>query len=308
MTDQGSPAPVSPSSPSAAVAAWAEGGELVTVGEHRVWCKRIPATRDVGNPVMLVLHGFPTSSFDWRLVIDRLGAERDIVVLDLLGFGLSDKPDHRYGLRGYADGVEAVAAHLGLTHVDLVTHDIGDSVGGEVLARSREATLGFTIGRRILTNGSIYMDLAQLTFGQQFLLGLPDERNDQVGADGGESFRNGVAATFASASLVDPAELEALAELARRQDGLAMLPRTIRYIEDRRADERRFTGAIEAHPSPVGLVWGDRDPVAVYAMAERFVTVRPRTELVTLEGVGHYPMLEAPDRFAEAVIGLLDRS
>jgi len=278
------------------------------VGEHRVWCKRIPATREVGNAPLLVLHGFPTCSFDWRLVVDRLGAERDVVVLDLLGFGLSDKPDQRYGLRSYADGVEAVAAHLGLTHVDLVTHDIGDSVGGEVLARSLEGTLGFTVGRRVLTNGSIYMELVQLTFGQQFLLGLPDERNELVGADGGESFRNGVAATFAPGSVVDAEELEALSELARRQDGLAMLPRTIRYIEDRRAEERRFTGAIEAHPSPVGLVWGDQDPVAVHAMAERFVTVRPGTELVTLEGVGHYPMLEAPDRFAEAVIGLLDRS
>lgn len=303
MSELGSTAPVS-----AAVAAWEAGGEMVVVADgHRVWCKRIPAAREAGNVALLVLHGFPTCSFDWRLVADRLGAERDLVLVDLLGFGLSDKPDHRYGLRGYADGVEAVVSHLGLTHVDLVTHDIGDSVGGEVLARSLEGTLDFTIGRRVLTNGSIYMDLVQLTFGQQFLLGLPDERNDLVGADGGESFRNGVAATFAPGSAVDPEELEALAELARRQGGLAMLPRTIRYIEDRRAEERRFTGAIEAHPSAVGLVWGDQDPVAVHAMAERFVSVRPGTELVTLEGVGHYPMLEAPDRFAEAVLGLLDR-
>jgi pimeloyl-ACP methyl ester carboxylesterase len=85
-----------------------------------------------------------------------------------------------------------------------------------------------------------------------------------------------------------------------------MLPRTIRYIEDRRAEERRFTGAIEEHPSPVGVVWGDRDPVAVHAMAERFATVRTDAPLTTLDGVGHYPMLEAPERFAAAVLELLD--
>lgn len=292
--------------PSAAVADWAAGGELVTAGDHQVWCKRLRAGRDAGRPPLLVIHGFPTCSFDWRLVIDRLSAERDVVVLDLLGFGLSDKPDLRYGLRGYADGVEAVAAHLGLDHVDLVTHDLGDSVGGEVLARSLEGTLGFTIGRRVLTNGSIYMELVQLTVGQELLLGLPDAKEDLVGADGGVAYQGGVAGTFAAASVVDPAELEGLAELARRRGGLSLMPRTIRYIEDRRAEEARFTGAIEDHPSPVGVVWGDQDPVAVHAMAERFVERRPGTVLTTLEGVGHYPMLEAPGPFAEAVLAHLD--
>ena len=95
------------------------------------------------------------------------------MLVDHLGFGCSDKPDLRYGLRRYADGAEAALAHLGIDHVDLLTHDLGDSVGGELLARSLEGTLGFTVGRRVLTNGSIYMDLVELTLGQQLLLGLP---------------------------------------------------------------------------------------------------------------------------------------
>ncbi len=300
-----SASPAAAAAPAEAVAAWEAGGERVAAGEHQVWCKRIPAGADTGAPPLLVLHGFPTCSFDWRLVAGRLAAERDLVVLDLLGFGLSDKPDLRYSLRRYADGVEAVADHLGLDHVDLLTHDLGDSVGGEVLARSIEGSLRFTVGRRVLTNGSIYIELAQLTTGQQLLLALPDERHDGLGADGGVAFQGGVAGTFAPGSVVDPAELEGLALLAARDGGLTLLPRTIRYIEDRRAEEARFTGAIERHPSPVGVVWGDLDPVAVHAMAERFVAARPGTPLVTLAGVGHYPMLEAPDRFADAVLGLL---
>jgi len=90
-----------------------------------------------------------------------------------------------------------------------------------------------------------------------------------------------------------------------RQDGQTLLPRTIRYIEDRRAEEERFTGAIERHPSPLGVVWGDLDPVAVYAMTERLLEARPETPLITLDGVGHYPMIETPDRFADAVLQLL---
>lgn len=292
----------------ATIDGWERSGERATVGDRQVWWRHVAAVNDVGLPPVLVLHGFPTCSFDWRLVVPALAAERRVVLLDFAGFGLSDKPDRRYGLRAYADEAAAVVGRLGLGHVDLLTHDMGDSVGGELLARSLDGDLGFTIGRRVLTNGSIYIEMAQLTDGQQMLLGLPDAREDLVGADGGRAFRAGVAATFApdSADAVDPAELDALVMLAARERGLTLLPRTIRYIEDRRAEQERFTGAIERHPSPVDVVWGELDPVAVHAMAERFVQRRPDARLTTLHSVGHYPMIEAPDRFAAAVLAFLD--
>ena len=95
------------------------------------------------------------------------------------------------------------------------------------------------------TNGSIYIDMAHLTTGQELLLSLPDAPTDLVRADG---YRAGLAGTFSPKSNVPDDELEAQWLLAARDDGNTLLPRTIRYIEDRRAEERRFTGAIEAHP------------------------------------------------------------
>jgi pimeloyl-ACP methyl ester carboxylesterase len=81
-----------------------------------------------------------------------------------------------------------------------------------------------------------------------------------------------------------------------------MLPRTIRYIEDRRAEERRFTGAIETHPSPLSVVWGADDPIAIVAMTDELLRARPDADVTILDDVGHYPMIESPARFAEAVI------
>ena len=75
----------------------------------------------------------------------------------------------------------------------------------------------------------------------------------------------------------------------------------VRFSEE----ERRYTEAIEIHPSPLGIVWGDLDPIAVHAMALRLAEVRADARLVTLDGVGHYPMVEAPERFAAAVSDLL---
>ena len=286
---------------------WAAQGERVALGPdgEQVWVARLPAERPASGPPALLLHGFPTCAYDWRPIVPALRAERDVVVFDFVGFGLSDKPDRRYGIRLHADTAEAVAAHVGLAEVDLVTHDMGDTVGGELLARSLEGTLPFTVRRRVLTNGSIYLGMAHLSDGQQALMALPDARLDLVGADGGTALRAGLRATMAPGSPVPESELDALVALARLRDGQPLLPRTIRYLEDRRAEERRFTGAIERHPSPLAVVWGDRDPIAVVAMVAELRRARPDVAVTILDGVGHYPAVEDPARLATAVLAAL---
>jgi pimeloyl-ACP methyl ester carboxylesterase len=281
---------------------WEARGRHLLLDGQSVWVLDVPAADDDGRDPLLVLHGFPSCSFDWHLVLDGLRSRRRVVALDFLGFGLSDKPDVRYSMRLQADVVEGVARDLGLTSVALLTHDMGDTVGGELLARSLEGTLGFEVSRRVLTNGSIYIDMAHLTNGQQLLLSLDDAPTDFVVADG---FKAGLAGTFSSKSTVDPDELEAQWLFAERDGGNRLLSRTIRYIEDRRAEERRFTGAIETHPSPLAIVWGADDPIAVLPMTDELKRARPDATLTVLDGVGHYPMLESPTRFARAVSAAL---
>lgn len=288
---------------------WKARGRYVDVDGIRVFALDVPAQRASGADPVLVLHGFPTCSFDWRHVLPALSADRRVVLLDFPGFGLSDKPDIRYGIRLYADAAQAVVGAVGGERFALLTHDMGDTVGGELLARDLDGTLPFTIGPRVLANGSIYIEMAQLTAGQQMLLGLADERVDiaTFGLDPRDGFRAGVAGTFSPAHPASGDELDAQWELTAHERGHTLLARTIRYIEDRRAEEARFTGAIERHPTPLGVIWGDLDPVAVYAMTDRLLAARPDATRVTLAGVGHYPMVEAPAEFASAARDLLDR-
>jgi pimeloyl-ACP methyl ester carboxylesterase len=279
---------------------WEARGRRILVDDRSVWVLDVPPL-DGGAALdpLLVLHGYPSCSYDWRLVLDALRTRRRVVALDFLGFGLSDKPDVRYSMRLQADVVEAAARQLGLTSVAMLTHDMGDTVGGELLARSIEGTLPFEVSTRVLTNGSIYIEMAQLSNGQKVLLSLDDAPTDLVVADG---YKRGLAGTFSAKSTVDDDELEAQWLLAERDGGNRMMARTIRYIEDRRAEERRFTGAIETHPSPLAVVWGADDPIAVLAMTDELRLARPKTPVTVLHGVGHYPMLEAPERFAQAVL------
>jgi pimeloyl-ACP methyl ester carboxylesterase len=157
------------------------------------------------------------------------------------------------------------------------------------------------ITERVLTNGSIYFDLTQFSAGQRFLLDLPDQRLPEDTLLDQAAVMAGVTATFSPATTIDPEEMAAQGEMIAHLDGPLLLPRLIRYIDERRATEARFTGAIERHPSPLSVVWGVDDPIAVPAMTDRLLQARGDARVRLLDGVGHYPMLEAPDRFLEAV-------
>ncbi len=296
------------------------------LGTHRRLCgERIftidaaPLGPEILEP-LLVLHGFPTSSYDYAAVLDPLRRHRRVLLLDMLGYGLSAKPDRPYTMALQADIAAAFVADLELDlgpgpvpahpSVALLTHDMGDTVGGELLARRAEGAWPVEITRRVVTNGSIYIEQAHLTDGQLMLLGLPDELLPEafpITADGlGASLR----ATFSALTppVPPPWTEDPVAPAAAQivhDGGQRVLPRLIRYIEERRANERRFTGAIEADPSPLHVVWGLDDPIAVPSMVDTLVAARPSATAERLADVGHYPMVEAPARFLAAVLPFL---
>ncbi len=286
-------------------ASWEAAGRHRTLGGRRIFVLDRPATSGEGGPPLVVLHGFPSASFDWRHVLDALGERRRVVLLDFLGYGLSEKPDTAYSLFEQADLVEACATELGLGEIALLTHDMGDSVGGELLARELDGTSDLRVVERVLTNGSIYIGDAHLSDGQQLLLAMPDEILPDELAPDEETFAAGWAATFSPAHPATSEELAAQWELLSLNGGNRLLARLIRYIGERRAHERRWTGAIKNHGSPLRVVWGDLDPIAVFGMAERLCAATPSVEVVRLRGVGHYPMIEAPEDFADAVVAAL---
>lgn len=293
-----------------------------------------PEGIDAPDPVV-VLHGFPTSSMDWHGVLDALGrGQRRVVLFDFVGFGLSAKPDRRYGIDLHADTAVAVLAALGIDRCVLVTHDMGDTVGGELLARTMPGqsvaddpawatsaggpvvTSGtggppgpadLEVTGRVVVNGSIYLDLAHLTEGQQRLWALPDERLPiELGpVIGGDSLATGLANVFHRDHQPDAAERAGLVASIEYNDGHLLLPRLIRYLDDRRRAEARYTGAIETHPSPLHVLWAQEDPVAVAAMGEKLAARATGAELVRLDGLGHYPMLEDPAVFGDALAAAL---
>lgn len=283
----------------APVEKWRAQGRLVEVDGRSVFVVEMGS----GEPAVLILHGFPASSFDWRIVMPELARHRRVVAFDFLGHGLTDKPTGRYSLFEQADIAERVAALTGIERCVMVSHDMGDTVAAELMKRQSEGGLGFGIDRAVLTNGSIFIDLVQLSPGQQALLALPDEAlTDSLPL---EAFAPGIAVLFAAEHQPSSEELECMLALVRHNDGDRVLPRVIRYIEERRKHQDRWTAGLVGFAGPMTAFWGEQDPIAVVPMAHRLGEIRPGTEIVTWPDVGHWPSLEVPERLAGEILARL---
>jgi len=253
---------------------------------------------------VLWLHGFPSSSLDWRAVVDRLPGRR-MLLPDFPGFGLSTKPsgdDYSYSLIEQADRIVTLLADRGIERIHLVAHDMGTSVACELLARRALGQLPVKIESLLLTNGSVYIEQARLTPSQKLLrspLAGPYARLASW-----RLFQWQIRRILGSE--VDLVELRAMWWGMRFNDGIQSLSAAIRYIDERYRFYRRWTEPLAGLDLDTTVVWGRRDPVAVAAIGQRLASTIPGARLHWLDHCGHFPMLEDPAAFAEAVMHHLD--
>jgi pimeloyl-ACP methyl ester carboxylesterase len=272
---------------------------MIEVRAGAVWVLDEPGTDAAATPVLL-LHGFPSSSFDFAEAIEKMGGRRRVVALDFLGFGLSDKPlDYGYSLFEQADSVIEVARAVGLSRAHLWAHDMGTSVTTELLARKERGLLPVELETVTLMNGSVHIELAHLTRGQKVLRSSWGPAFARLSTR--RIFGMQVRRTFAR----QPGEetIDAMWELLEREGGAARMAQTIGYVEERSRYRRRWIGALERCEVPVLVAWGERDPVAVLAIAEQLGREIPGAKKETWGELGHWPQVEDAGRVVGTVEG-----
>ncbi len=149
----------------------------------------------------------------------------------------------------------------------------------------------------MLMNGSVHIELAHLTPGQKLLR----SRLGPLFASLSTRFTFGLQIKQICARKPTEAELDAMWELVDRDGGSARMPALIGYIDERYRFHRRWIGALERLDVPTLVAWGERDPVAVLAIAHALAREIPGAELRTWPELGHWPQLEAPSRVANTI-------
>jgi pimeloyl-ACP methyl ester carboxylesterase len=283
----------------------------------------IEQARMPGAPAALVLiHGFPTSSWDWHKVWDALGKKFDrVIAIDMMGFGFSSKPArYDYSIFDQADLHERLLAFLGVERIHVLAHDYGDTVAQELLARHAERHEGVPlpaptrivpapapareVGARAPTGEGVRVDSCALLNGglfpethrarriQKLLLTPLGPLLSRLMSRRG--FYRSFAAIFGPRSQPTPDELEDFWSLIRRDGGHRIMHRLIRYIPERRANRERWVGALQRTRVPLRVIDGPEDPVSGAHMVQRYRELVPNPDTVTLPGIGHYPQTEDP--------------
>jgi pimeloyl-ACP methyl ester carboxylesterase len=255
------------------------------------------------GPTILLLHGYPSSSFDYRHVVPHL-AGRAWLALDFLGFGLSDKPrQHRYSLLEQADIVQTVVADVTADAVVLIAHDMGTSVTTELLARDIEGCLPFDLQRAVLTNGSVILDRASLRPIQKVLRGPLGPAVARL--SNRRMFVREFGRLFSSHHPLAPEEADAQWALMAFNGGHRIPHLLISYLDERVRYASRWHGAVREWSKPLSFLWALDDPVATTNVLDGLRELRPAADVVELPGIGHYPAVEVPDVFSRAALSLL---
>lgn len=285
-----------------ALSEWRSRGQFLRLMDRTVFVVDV-GPRDA-DP-LLVLHGFPTSSFDFHLVLARLAASRRVVIHDHLGFGFSDKPEtYSYSLLEQAEVALMVWQRLGISRGHLLAHDYGTSIATELCARRERGLCPVEFQTMTLTNGSVHRELAHLQPSQKLLL---HKSWGPVFARLANAlvFKLQIRRILGDSSTVPDAELDAMWAGIRHDDGHLRLPEISVYLDERIRFRERWIGALTRFDRPTHVLWGQRDPIAVPAIAEALTAEIPTAKLTWLPDLGHYPMLERPAEWADAVLSFL---
>jgi pimeloyl-ACP methyl ester carboxylesterase len=250
--------------------------------------------------LLLFLHGFPSSSYDWRPLFELRGGEEARLAFDFLGFGLSEKPrDHLYTLAWQADAVEELVRRAGSPPVFLVGHDMGTSVATELMARDLRGELGIELSGALLFNGSMLLHLAKPTLGQQLLRSRFGTLFARLTSE--RSFRAQFSRVFSPGHPLSAEEAADQWALISHGGGQRIAHLTINYMAERERFTDRWHGAIRDWPKALTLAWGMQDPVARTEVLRGLQALRPGVEAIELPELAHYPQIEAPERISAAL-------
>ncbi|RYX85472.1 alpha/beta hydrolase [bacterium] len=261
-------------------------------------------------PTILLPHGYPCSSFQYRHFMPALADRWHLIAPDYPGFGYSETPDpahFQYTFDGYANFLQHFTANLGIHRYALYLHDYGSQIGLRLAIKDPERVTAL-----IIQNGDIYEDeLGPKYQGfKDYWANPTDEACEKlVAAVSEEGFReeflNDVRADLAERISPDLWKLSwlqmqspqrqhiAVALMEGLRENLEWFPRYQTYLRD--------------HQPPTLIVWGPQDGYMPTGAARAYLRDLPEAELHLLDG-GHWALETNLDEIVPLARDFLERA
>ena len=254
---------------------------------------------------ILLVHGFPTFSYDWALIWEQLSETYNLITLDMLGFGWSTKPyPHRYSIHEQADLIATFMSETLPESVHILAHDYGDTVVQELLARHNDKALSFDILSVCFLNGGLFPETHNALLIQKLLLSPLGPLINKLTSK--KQFDKSFSRVFGPNTKPTPQQLQEFWDAILCGNGRHIFHSLITYMRDRRENRQRWIDAIGDFNLPVALLNGSYDPVSGAHMIARYTELLGAPDFLReYAEIGHYPQLEAPDRVASDYLEFL---
>ncbi len=276
---------------------WKENGKYFQYNNFNIFYQE---SNPESTSKIVFLHGFPTSSWDYHLLWNKLKEKNHLLCPDFIGFGFSDKPKkYAYSIMDQTDMIIELVKKQNCDKVIIVAHNYGSIVGQELLARHNENKLPFKIEKLIFLNGALFPELHQPTKVQKLL--LSPLGHIIVHLLNKKRFEKSISAVFGRDSQPDIAELDNYWELVKYNDGIRLTKKLLHYIDDRKKYGKRWTDAMCSTDVNIKFINGIDDPVSGIHVVEKYIKTVPNPNVSKLENIGHYPQIEAPEQVLEAI-------
>lgn len=254
--------------------------------------------------VVLLVHGTPSWSFEYRRLIPVLARTRRVIAVDHLGFGLSERPtDFPYTPEAHTEVLREVIDGLGLTRFALAVHDYGGPIALPVAVSSPERISSLVVMNTwfwSLETDREFLRLARFaaSFVGRFLYRWFNA-----------SLRLIMPSAYADRRKLTPRiHGQYLAGFRAREDRVRVLWTLARsLVTSSPSFGRIWEGRARLGAIPTLIVWGLGDSALKPYMLERVRTALPHARVETLSGVGHWPQEEAPEEVARLLDGFLPR-
>ncbi|MDH6246781.1 alpha/beta hydrolase [Mycobacterium sp. OTB74] len=268
-------------------------------------------------PVLLLIHGYPFNSWDWALIWQTITQRFTVIAPDMIGMGFSDKPVvYQYSVPDHADMHEALVAHLGVEKTHILAHDLGDSVGQELLARNQFGDPSYgklQIESITWLNGGMFNEAYTPRLLQKVMSRTP-LGTIMSPLQGGTLARRLADPTinelFGVNTKPSQAMMDKFHQILDYNDGKRIMHKVGEFINDRYIFRNRWVRAMRETTIPMRLIDGPSDPNSGAHMAARYREVIPNPDVVMLaDDIAHWPQIEVPEAvlaaFEEFVTPLL---
>lgn len=259
--------------------------------------------RDEGKGTPLIcIHGFPTSSWDWRYLIPELQKNYRVITLDMLGFGFSDKPQkHQYSITEQADIHEALLSLLGIHEYHILAHDFGTIVAQELLSRVTSSTSKPL--SLFAMSGSIFPELSKPRLIQKLLTSYIGVLITKLFNE--KKFARNLNRVFSELKQPDTNTLNTYWQLLCIHQGNKILHKLNFFLKDRKIHGKRWSNAWQSSTIPVCYLSGSEDPMYGEDTLIRLKEISHKKDITSLAGVGHFPHIEEPEAVARHLAGFL---